>query len=209
MVFSSPAQSVVMMTKGDELWKKGESDEAADDYRAAIKLDPTDWRTYERLSVVTAYMSMFNESLTALEQLKKVQPDPPSYTVESRYNLYRKAIDQQFAMLLRQYESDSDGYADGKITRETYYNTIKGLSLRLESMAKFIDALTVPAAKEPANLHRGLACGLMAQAATSLLDYLETNSSKSKDNADVFVSQAKKELDDAKKFETNGVVITK
>ncbi len=209
MVFSSPKQAVALMTKGDQLWKQGDSDGAADAYREAIKQDPSDWRSYERLSVVCAYMSMFNESLTALEQLKKVQPDPPSYTIESRYNLYHKAIDEHFQMLLRQYDTDSEGFDAGKITHESYYNTVKGLSLRLESVAKFIDALDVPAAKQPANLHRSLACGLMAQAASNLLDYLETNSHNSRKNADVFASQARKELDEAIKLETKGVTVDK
>ncbi|MDH7602117.1 MAG: hypothetical protein QHI38_08210, partial [Armatimonadota bacterium] len=60
---------------------------------------------------------------------------------------------------------------------------------------------------KPAHIRRVLACGLMAQAAANLLDYLETNSSTSKANADVFASQAKIEIQGAAKLDENKIVI--
>jgi hypothetical protein len=76
-------------------------------------------------------------------------------------------------------------------------------------MAKFLDALQVPEDKKTANLHRSLACGLVSQAASSLQDYLETNSKDSKSNAETFVAQAKKEIETVKTLEGNRVVVQK
>ena len=75
-------------------------------------------------------------------------------------------------------------------------------------MAKFLDTLPVPSDQQSASLHRSLACGLVSQAASSLQDYLETNSSDSKANAETFVAQAKKELDTAVKLEAKAVIAT-
>ena len=49
----------------------------------------------------------------------------------------------------------------------------------------------------------------MAQAASSLLDYLETNSDKAKANAATFAAQAKKETEEAEKLEANKVLVKK
>ena len=69
-------------------------------------------------------------------------------------------------------------------------------------MAKFVDFLTVPEGKQSSNTRRSLACGLMAQAASSLLEYLEGNNDKAKANAATFASQAKSELETAQKLES-------
>lgn len=200
--------AVARMVQGDKLWSEGKPDEAAAAYAEAIKLDPADWRGYERLAVVNASISLFGESRKAVEMLAKIQPDPSAQTVDKRYDLLRKAFDKHFLALLRQYETDGADFEKSIITRESYYNSVKGLAIRLESMASFLDALTVPAAKQAAHLRRGVACGLAAQAAASLLDYLETNNEKAKSNAVVFATQARTEIDAASKLDENKVVVT-
>jgi len=69
-------------------------------------------------------------------------------------------------------------------------------------MAKFLDVLPYPEDKRAANLHRSLACGQLAQSASSLRDYLETNNAGSKSNADRFIAQAKKELETVTRLES-------
>ena len=201
MSATSGKSGAAKMAEGDKLWGQGQPDEAADAYKEAIKIDPSDWRAYERLAIVDASMSMFGESRGVIELLNKVQPNPPSDIVKNRYLTFRKAFDNHFASLLKQYDSDSADFAKRVINRESYYSTIKGLSIRMESMAKFLDALTVPDGNTTSNLHRSLACGLMAQAASNQLDYLETNSETSKSNAATFAEQAKKEIETAAKMD--------
>ncbi|MHB9035163.1 MAG: tetratricopeptide repeat protein [Armatimonadota bacterium] len=201
--------AVAKLVEGDKLWNKGDPDEAAKTYIEAIRLNPDDWRAHERLAIVDASMSLFNESRKALEQLKVVQSNPSPDIVGKRYEMLRKVFDKSFKMLLQQYESDTNDFTTKRITRESYYSTINGLSLRSESMAKFLDALTVPPLKQPANIHRSLACGLFAQAASSMLEYLETNSAQSKANAQIFLDQARKELEAAANLDENKVVVTK
>lgn len=195
------AAAVAKIVEGDKLWDKGDPDEAAKSYAQAITLNPSDWRAHERLVLVNASMSLYGESRNALKQLKAVQPNPSSEVVANRYKMLRKIFDRSFVMLLNQYDSESNNFNTSKITRESYYSTIKGLSLRSEAMAKFLDTLTVPAQSQPASLHRSLACGLFAQAASSTIDYLETNSTQSKSNAQTFVDQARKELDEATRMD--------
>ena len=206
---STSAAAVAKLVEGDKLWNKGDPDGAAKSYAEAIKLNPKDWRSYERLAVVNASMSLFNESRFALEQLKTVQPNPSSTLIANRYEMLRKAFDKSFMMLLDQYESDSADFLTKRITRESYYSTINGLALRSESMAKFIDAVPVPELKAPASIHRSLACGLFAQATSSMLDYLISNSAQSKSNAQTFIEQAKKELQSAVGLDMNRIIITK
>ncbi|MGB9619049.1 MAG: tetratricopeptide repeat protein, partial [Armatimonadota bacterium] len=201
--------SIAKMIEGDKLWRSGKPDEAAQAYKDSIKLNPNDWRAYERLAVVNASMSLFGESRKALEQLAKVQPNPPPTVLANRYELLREYFDKHFAALVNQYESAAADFEKKIITRESYYNVVKGLAIRLEAMAGFLDAVEAPPLKKPAHLHRSLACGLMAQAAASLLDYLETNAAKSKSNAEVFASQAKAEIQSAAKLEENKIVVEK
>lgn len=204
-----PTTAVGRIREGDKLWRESKPDEAAEAYKEAIKLNPSDWRAYERLALVDASMSLFGESRQTLEQLAKVQPSPSPKTVSGRYQLFGKVFEQWFATLFRQYDRDSSDYEKHTITRESYYSSIKSLGLRLESMAKFLDALPVPSDKQPASLHRNLALGLVSQAASSLQDYLETNNADSKSSAETFVAQAKKELDAAKKLEADALMVEK
>lgn len=201
------SSAVAKMIEGDKLWRDGKPDEAAEAYREATKLDPKDWRAYERLAIVNASMSLFGESRKALEQLASVQADPPSDIIANRYDLLKGYFDTYFNSLIRQYEIAAADFEKKIITRESYYNTVKGIALRLQSMASFLNVMQVPPLKKPAHLRRILACGLMAQAAANLLDYLETNSSTSKTNAEVFASQAKIEIQGAAKLEENKIVI--
>lgn len=203
---SPPA--IAKMVEGDKLWGEGKPDEAAAAYAQAAKLDPSDWRAHERLAVVNASMSLFGESRKALEALAKVQPKPSPRILAARYEMLRKSFDTHFLSLLKQYENDGADFEKHIISRESYYNTVKGLTVRLEAMAAFLDTLSVPSAKQPAHLRRSLACGLAAQAASSLLDYLETNNEKARANAQVFASQARSEMDAAAKLDENKVVVT-
>lgn len=205
---SGKKSAIDKIVEGDRLWKEGKPDEAAMAYKESIALDSADWRAHERLAVVNASMSLFNESRAALEQLKAAQPEPAAQIVANRYDMLRKAFDAVFAALLRQYDTDKADYEKKIITRESYYNTVKALSMRMESMTRFLDAVEAPEGKESALLRRSLASGLVAQAATSLLDYLESNGEKSKNNAQIFINQAKKEFETAGRLEQNKIVIS-
>jgi len=204
------APAIAKILEGDKLWAAGKPDEAAAAYKESIRLNSADWRAHERLAVVNASMSLFGESRKALEQLARVQPQIPLKVATNRYEMLRKAFDKQFGALLKQYDSDSANFSRQIITRESYYTTVKGLSMRLESMASFLDAITVPQSKQTAHLRRSAACGLAAQAAGSLLDYLESNTAKSRTNANVFAAQAKSELEAATKLdEADKVIVAK
>lgn len=200
-VSGSVAPAIAKIVEGDKLWNAGKPDDAANSYRDAIKLNPSDWRAYERLAVVDASMSLFSESRKALEQLKMIQPHPSSDIIENRYDLFRKAFDRSFNALFKQYDDDSADYEKHIISRESYYSSVKGLAARLDAMTQFLDTVTVPAARQSANLHRSLACGLVAQSASCLINYLETNNADSKTNAETFIAQARKELESAGKLE--------
>lgn len=203
---ASAKTAVEKIIAGDKLWRNNKPDEAADAYKDAIKLNPGDWRAYERLALVTASVSMFADSRAVLERLKKVQPEPPADATARRYSLLSTIATQWLNALLKQYDDESAAFVKGTMTRESYYNSVKGLSGRLESMAKFLDAIDVPSDRRTANLHRSLACGLVSQAASSLQEYLETNNKESKASAETFVAQAKKELDTVKSLEGKSAV---
>ena len=194
--------ALAKLRAGDDLWRSAKVDEAAEAYKEAIKLNPADWRAYERLALVNMSMSLYSEARKAVEQLQTIQPKPPAKAMSARYDLFIKVFKQSFAGLLKQYERDADDYRTMRISRESYYTGAKGIGYRVEMMARFLDELSVPEDKKSVNLHLSLACGLASQAASSLQDYLESNNETSKSNADTFISQAKKELDTVRKMET-------
>lgn len=196
---SNTSASVQKIIEGDNLWNAGKLKEASDAYKAAMKLNSGDWRIYERLAILNASMGLFSESRQVLALLAVVQPNPAPEMVRTRYDLLTKAFDSHFNGLIKQYDNDSSNYLSHKITRESYYNCVKGYVTRLESMALFVDQITVPLEKQSANLHRSLASGLMSQAASSMLDYLETNNENSKTNAEVIEAKARKEIEAAAK----------
>ncbi|MCX6345074.1 MAG: tetratricopeptide repeat protein [Armatimonadetes bacterium] len=189
------------LREGDGFWNQGKPDEAALAYTEAAAIYPADWRSYERLAAVNASMSLFGEARKAIEQLKAAQPNPPVETVAKRYEMFRKSFDRSFVTLLNQLEDDSANFSKKIITRESYYSSVNGLGIRLEMLTKFLDSLSKPASRQPAALRRSLACGLLAQASASLLEYLESNDKKAKQNAELFIDQAKKEAEAAAKLD--------
>ncbi len=199
--------AIAKMKHGDSLWRAAKVDEAAGAYKEAIALNPSDWRAYERLALVNVSMSLYSEAKKALLQLYAVQPRPSKQLVSTRYSVFAKVFEQSFSGLLKQYERDAQDYQTQRIVRESYYNSVKGLSYRVETMAQFLDVLTVPDDKKSINLHLSLACGLVSQAASSLQDYLETNSADSKSNAETFIVQAKKELETVHKAQATSTVV--
>lgn len=199
--------AIAKMKQGDGLWRAAKVDEAANAYREAIVLNPSDWRAYERLALVNVSMSLYSEARKALLQLATVQQKPSNQVISTRYSVFSKVFEQSFSGLLKQYERDAQDYQSQRIARESYYSSVKGLSYRVETMAQFLDALTVPDDKKTMNLHLSLACGLVSQAASSLQDYLETNSSDSKSNAETFIAQAKKELETVHKTQAKSTVV--
>lgn len=200
--------AVARLVQGDKLWNMGQPDEAVVAYTEAAKLNPSDWRAYERLAAVNASMSLFGEASKAIELLKAAQPTPPADTVNKRFEMFRRAFDTAFSQLLKQIASDTADFDQKIITRESYYATVGGIDVRLEMMSTFLDALTVPTIKQPANLRRSLACGLLSQATSSMKDYLETNNKTARKNADLFLAQAKKEFDAVANLDANKIVIT-
>jgi len=202
-------QAVQRLIQGDKLWNDGKPDDAALAYTEATKLNPNDARSYERLAAVNASMSLFGEARKSIEKVNALQPKPPADVVSRRYEMFRKAFESAFGILLKQLDSDTADYEKNVINRESYYESVNGLGIRLDSMAKFLDVLAVPPAKQPASLRRGLACGLLAQACACILDYLETNKKKSKDSADAFIAQGRKESEMAATLDANKIIIKK
>jgi tetratricopeptide (TPR) repeat protein len=209
VVVSSGDPALAKIVEGDKLWNDGKPDEAATAYKESTKLNPREWRAWERLAIVNASMALFAESRKALDELKRTQPTPEPKILENRYDMLRRAFDTHFNSLLTHYDTSARSFANGALTREAYYSDSNGLALRLESMAKFLDAIDVPPAKKAANTHRSLACGLMAQAASSLTEYLETNDKAARDNAATFLAAARKELEQATKLDGNTIQIEK
>jgi tetratricopeptide (TPR) repeat protein len=189
------------LREGDKFWNQSKPDEAALAYAEAAKIYPADWRSYERLAAVNASMSLFGEARKAIEQLKAAQPNPPAETVAKRYEMFRKSFDRAYDTLLSQLEDDSANYSKKIISRESYYSSVNGLGIRLETLTQFLDSLSKPVSRQPAALRRSLACGLLAQASASLLEYLESNDKKQKQNAELFIDQAKKEAAAAAKLD--------
>ena len=189
------------MAAGDKLWAQGKTEPALQAYRASIALDPSDWRPYERLATLLAAVGLFDESRRVLAVLQTLQSKPPPDVVTYRYGRLRLAVDKRFQILMTQYYTDAGRYAAKKINREKYYSLVRDVGSTLSSMASLVDAMTVPPEKRTINLHRSLACGLAAQAAAGLADYLETDNERLKSDADAFMEQARTEHEQVQRME--------
>ncbi|MFQ3548818.1 MAG: tetratricopeptide repeat protein [Armatimonadota bacterium] len=199
--------AVKKMIEGDKLWNDGKPDDAANSYREAIKLNPNDWRAYERLAVVNASMGLFGESSNVLAELKKIQSSPDIPILNNRYIMLRKSFDNHFAEVLRQYDRDLLSFNKEKISRESYFASLRGLIQKLDRMRDFLSSIPVPTSQNPANQRRIMATGLVKQACFSLMDYLETNDIDASTNADLFIRQAKREFETARKLDGNIVLL--
>jgi len=187
------------LAAGDYCWKHKKFEEAEEQYRRAVEIDPNNPVPHERLALALAVQSLFNESRKELEQLAKLDPKPEPKVADERYTGLRAFADGDARNLLDQYDAGARSFANREMTRESYYDFVKGIAIRFDSISRFLEALTPPESASSTHRHRILGCSLMVQACTSTLRYLETNKASEKESAAIFAAEARRHLETAAK----------
>ncbi len=182
------------ISDGDKLWNGGDAEGAEQAYRQVILNDPKNWQAYERLAILLAAQYRFIESRKELIELNLVQAAPPADVLANRYKWLTQVLDYDVNALLSQMESDLATFESHRVTRESCYESIRTAKTQLQSLVVYADDLLYPPEMRQANANRVQSCRLGAQAATGILEYLETNMVKFKNNAAIFMEQAKVEL---------------
>jgi len=182
------------ISDGDKLWNGGDAEGAEQAYQQVIAADPKNWQAYERLAILLAAQYKFTDSRKILAQLNSVQTAPPADVLANRYKWLTQVLDYDVNSLLSQMESDLATFESHRVTRESCYESISTAKTQLQSLVVYADDLLYPPEMRQANANRVQSCRLGAQAASGILEYLETNLVKFKNNAAVFMEQAKVEL---------------
>lgn len=179
---------------GDQFWKQNMFDKAEEEYKAAAVIDKKSPLPHERIAMILAAQSMFTESKQELEVLQTMDTQPAQATQEARYKSFRSYIDPSIATLMDQYDSATKSFAAKEVTREYYYDFIDGISLRFDSIAKFLDTMAVPSSSTSIHKRKVLGCSLMSQACARMESYLESNKASEREEASILVNEARKHL---------------
>lgn len=190
----NPNDLASRLAAGDYYRQKNMPEEAEAQYRLAAQIDPSNADPHERLTMLLVSQSLFHDGRKALEALQKLDPNPKPAVLAGRYTRLMEMADRDLQDLLGQYENGARSFTDRKVTREYYYELVRGIGVRVDSISKFLEALTPPEAVTPIHRHRILGCSLMIQACTHTLRYLETNNASEKDNAAILIAEARKHL---------------
>lgn len=193
-IAKKPDNVKLRVSLGDLLWKKARVDDAIKRYEEAAALDPKNVNIQDRLVRCYAAKSQFKESLKHLEIIAKLEPTPDPAKVAERYSALMVVVEAEVKSISTQFDQGAKTYEDQEQTREQYYNLVKSLTLRSDTLAQYLDKVTAPQPLSSAHSHRTLAVSLLSQAGTSMMSFLESNSSEQQNEATLYLSEAKKEL---------------
>jgi tetratricopeptide (TPR) repeat protein len=190
----NPKDIAARLKAGDHYWQHGQLEQAEEQYRIAIKADPTAPAPHERLALVLTTQLLYNESRVELVQLQQLETNRDPATVATRYSRFRDMIDRDIDSLVKQLETATSWFENKETTREVCYDTIRGIGVRIDSICGFLQALNPPDSESSRHRGRILGCSLISQACSSTLLYLETNKTSEQDDAAIFLSEAKQQL---------------
>ncbi|MEN6372496.1 MAG: tetratricopeptide repeat protein [Armatimonadota bacterium] len=180
---------------GDYQWQIGKFDEAEKQYRIAAQIDETNPSPYARLSLLFASRSMYGESLKGLGQMQKISSNAElKVFTDTYYPRFMSIAEKDLNDILTQLDNGYTSFSQKETTREAYYNQVQDLSKRAQSISALLQALTPPEDRVSINRHRVLGCSLLSQSCASMLRYLETNKTSEKEDADIFLTEAKKHI---------------
>lgn len=191
---ANPTDLDTRLSAGDYYSKKQMFDDAETQYQVAAHIAPTNPAPYERLAMLFAQQSLFNESRKSLEKLQAFDPKPEPNVLKDRYTKLRELVDRDVKDLLAMYDKGAASFGKRDITREYYYELLKGIGVRTESIVRFLDVLTPPEIEITRHRHLVLGCSLLSQALTRASRYLETNQISEKEDAAILLSEARKHL---------------
>jgi len=191
----NPNDIIARIRAGDYQWQQNKFDEAEKQYRLAAQVDVTSPMPYERLALLYAVRSMYVESRRELEQAQKVSSKSELKAFsDNYYSRFLSIIDADLNRCLSQLEQGADSFSRSDITRESYYELVRGISNRVQSIAQLLQALDPPESQESTHRHKVLGCSLISQSCTSTRNYLETNKTSYKDDATIYLTEARKHI---------------
>ena len=78
--------------------------------------------------------------------------------------------------------------------KDAYEVVIRKYLSEMEIMKRFLQEMPSPASRDGVNLSRSLSCGLVAQAASSMSEYIKTGQEKFRLNSETFLDEARLEM---------------
>lgn len=191
----NPNDIAARIKAGDYQWQQSKLDEAEKQYRLAAQADVTNPLPYERLALLFASKSMYTESLKELSQAQKIssKSELKSFT-DNYYTRFMSVVESDLDDILTRLDSQYTSFSQKEITREAYYEQVRGFGKRVQSIAGLLQALTPPEDHVSTNRHRILGCSLLSQSCASTIRYLETNKTSEKEDAEIFLTEAKKHI---------------
>jgi len=199
---SDPKNLEARLALGDALWNEGKPDDAALEYAQAANDHPDQPGPYYRLARLAAARGQFMDATSHVATAKHVQNQDDGAAVEA--GLYRSLVqsaDMAYYRYREQLDAVEKDYAGRAITRESYDRKVRALLTEVEQLADFLSDLNAPAGYSKAHLHRSLAASLMAQAITSLQEWLRKDEAALKQNAQGFLKDSQAEMDAAAAIE--------
>jgi tetratricopeptide (TPR) repeat protein len=194
LVAEKPEDAKLRAALGDLLWKKAKIDDAIKSYEAAEALDPKNIDVHDKLARCYAAKSQFDNSVKQLDLIATLDPKPDPATVVARYSALMAVVENEIKSISSQFDQGATAYANEEHTREQYYEMIRGLTARTDTLTRFLDKISTPPGSATAHSHRILACSLLSQAGDSLMAFLETNKPDRQTESQLYLSEAKQEL---------------
>ncbi len=190
----NPKDLSYRLKAGDAYWRNNMYEQAENEYRLAAELDPKDPMPHDKLAHILASQSLFYEARKELEILGELDPNPPAKRIVDRYAALSKYAARDITSLMAQHANATATFEQKSLTRESYYQIVKGIGLRMEAVREFLQSLTVPDPDKSTNQHRMLGCSLMSQSCQATLRYLETNKESEKEDAQIYLLEVQTHL---------------
>ena len=192
IIAAQPRAAWAHIGLGDLLISTGEADAAEKEYRAALEIEPGSQDAAAGVARVHAAKGEYEAALNELTAGGK------SGTPNARQNAVISIFNDAAPELARRMQTNREAWEGKRLSRETFYNATQSQSRRAATLLSLLRAAppadSAPEATRKAHARRILAASLLAQAASSLLSYLDSGDAEAGAQSAVYLDDFQKEM---------------
>lgn len=192
IIAAQPRAVWARVSLGDLLISTGEADAAEKEYRAALEIEAGSQDAAAGIARVHAAKGDYEAALSELTSGGK------SGTPNARQKAVITIFNDAAPELARLMQTNREAWEGKRLSRETFYNATQSQSRRAATLLSLLRAAppteAAPEIVRKAHARRILAASLLAQAASSLLSYLDSGDAEAGAQSAVYLDDFQKEM---------------
>lgn len=188
-----PKNVDALLNLGDIYWNQSKINEAEKAYVDASNIAPDNSSVHDKLYKLYFAKNEFGKAFPEKYLSKEIIISDKSE--DGKYAVISQMIKDEYADIVNRLNTSREDFDKQTITREEYYQECKLAGKEIDAFSEFSMKQKASTKAMNAHSHALLAINLLSQECGSLVSYFETEKSHYLDQANVYSSEAKTEMD--------------